>query len=150
TLTRVRTPSRSRHYQMVCQVEECFSHSRLTSPQVHIMPGLTNTRSHSAGCGLFSASSLCYNPTCGDTNRILIMAHHRILVSWRGHADLWAMADDQGEPQRARLIELAGFKDRYGENPGPLKTAVLQVQFDQIHLLSNYDRRLHDPFAKWL
>jgi len=78
------------------------------------------------------------------------MPAKRILVSWIGHADLSAMAEDQKEPERNRLIGLAKLGGKYGERPGPLKTALSQGEFDQIHLLSDYDRGLHDPFLRWL
>src|SRR5208283_611860 len=78
------------------------------------------------------------------------MPAKRILVSWIGHADLSAMVDDQSEPERARLMALAKLGGKYGEKPGPLKTAVSQSSFDQIHLLSNYDEGIHQPFSKWL
>ena len=35
-------------------------------------------------------------------------------------------------------------------SPGPLKTAVDHEEFDEIHLLSNYDTSVHAPFKKWL
>ena len=79
------------------------------------------------------------------------MLDRRVLVSWIGHADLSAMADDLPEPERSRLIGLAKIPGtRYGEKPGPLKTAVNACSFDSVHLLSNYDSGLHQPFSKWL
>jgi DNA-binding NtrC family response regulator len=78
------------------------------------------------------------------------MPDQKILVSWIGHADLWAMAEDQIELERSRLLSLAGIRQKYGEKPGPLKTAVNQIAFREIHLLSNYDPGLHGPFSEWL
>jgi DNA-binding NtrC family response regulator len=78
------------------------------------------------------------------------MPNQKILVSWIGHADLWAMAEDRSEPERSRLLGLAKIPGKYGEKPGPLKTAVNQIAFRAIHLLSNYDPGLHAPFAEWL
>ena len=77
------------------------------------------------------------------------MQQRKRLVSWIGHADLLAMADDLGDAGRD-LLALAGVSGRYGEKPGPLKTAVSSGQFDEIHLLSNYPDVVHKPFAKWL
>lgn len=77
------------------------------------------------------------------------MAESHILVSWIGHADLSAMIEDLGEAGNdLRLIAKIGPK--YGEKPGPIKTAIQHGEFDQVHLLSNYDSRLHDAFADWL
>ena len=77
------------------------------------------------------------------------MAEQRILVSWIGHADLLAMCDDLGEAgdELRKSVKIGG---KYGEKPGPLKTAVNEGKFDQIHLLSNYPDVVHKPFAKWL
>jgi DNA-binding NtrC family response regulator len=77
------------------------------------------------------------------------MADRRILVSWIGHADLLAMIDDLGEAGE-ELRTAAKIGGKYGEKPGPLKTAVNEGQFDQIHLLSNYADVVHKPFTKWL
>ena len=77
------------------------------------------------------------------------MSTKRVLLSWIGHADLWAMADDLGETGQQLLAE-ANVKGKYGEKPGPLKTAVTNGNFDSIHLLSNYADVIHKPFAKWL
>jgi DNA-binding NtrC family response regulator len=77
------------------------------------------------------------------------MAEQRILVSWIGHADLLAMIDDLGDAGE-ELKKVAKIGGKYGEKPGPLKTAVNEGQFDQVHLLSNYADAVHKPFAKWL
>jgi len=73
----------------------------------------------------------------------------QILVSWIGHADLSAMADDLGEPGK-KLLEEAKIVGKHGEKPGPLKTAVTQGNFQAIHLLSNYADVIRKPFADWL
>jgi hypothetical protein len=73
-----------------------------------------------------------------------------MLVCWIGHADLWAMADDQPEPERTHLLKLAHLQGKYGEKPGPIKTAVKQGSFAEIHLVSDYDQALLRPFARWL
>ena len=77
------------------------------------------------------------------------MAESHILVSWIGHADLSAMLEDQkGAAEELRkAVKIPG---KVGEKPGPLKTAITEGPFDQVHLLSNYDPVIHKPFAKWL
>ena len=77
------------------------------------------------------------------------MAQHRVLVSWIGHADLLAMIDDLGAAGE-ELRAAANIRGKYGEKPGPLKTAVNDGRFDEVHLLSNYAEVVHKPFAKWL
>jgi DNA-binding NtrC family response regulator len=77
------------------------------------------------------------------------MASRRVLVSWIGHTDLMAMADALGEAGKELLIA-AKITGKYGEKPGPVKTAVSFGQFDEIHLLSNYAEIVHEPFIAWL
>jgi DNA-binding NtrC family response regulator len=77
------------------------------------------------------------------------MQARRILASWIGHADLMAMADDLGQAGQ-ELLGAAKVRGKYGEKPGPLKTAVSQGSFDEVHLLSNYPEIVHKPFATWL
>jgi DNA-binding NtrC family response regulator len=77
------------------------------------------------------------------------MAQYRILISWIGHADLLAMIDDLGAAGE-ELRAAAKIGGKYGEKPGPLKTAVNEGSFDEVHLLSNYADVVHKPFAKWL
>ncbi|MGA2256489.1 MAG: sigma 54-interacting transcriptional regulator [Thermoguttaceae bacterium] len=77
------------------------------------------------------------------------MPEQRVLISWIGHADLLAMIDDLGQAgEELRVVAKIGGK--YGEKPGPLKTAVTESRFEKVHLLSNYPDAVHEPFAKWL
>jgi sigma54-dependent transcription regulator len=78
------------------------------------------------------------------------MPTKQILASWIGHADLSAMVEDQPSAEGVRLADLARLQGKYGEKPGPIKTAVNAAAFDQIHLLSDYNQGLHQPFLKWL
>jgi hypothetical protein len=78
------------------------------------------------------------------------MVNERILASWIGHADLSAMADDSPGPERDAILQRAGIRGKYGDGPGPLKTAVTKERFDEVHLLSNYDPALHVLFKRWL
>lgn len=77
------------------------------------------------------------------------MPTRRTLASWIGHADLLAMADDLGDAGK-ELLAASKVGGKYGEKPGPLKTAIRQGRFDDVHLLSNYPASVHKPFAKWL
>src|SRR5437868_7028207 len=95
------------------------------------------------------ASHVIYNSFCATINGITTMAEQRVLVSWIGHADLLAMTDDLGNAGK-ELREAARISGKYGEKPGPLKTAVTEGRFEKVHLLSNYVDVIHKPFAKWL
>jgi DNA-binding NtrC family response regulator len=77
------------------------------------------------------------------------MSRRRLLVSWIGHADLLAMADDLG-PAGQELLDAAKVRGKAVEKPGPVKTAVSAGRFDEVHLLSNYAPAVHKPFADWL
>ncbi len=99
-------------------------------------------------CRSFQRRSGEYNSNCPKTTR-LTMKTRRILASWIGHADLLAMAEDLGEAGK-ELLAAANVRGKYGEKPGPLKTAVSLGNFDAIHLLSNYPEMVHEPFATWL
>ena len=77
------------------------------------------------------------------------MSSPRMLVSWIGHTDLMAMGEDLGEAGR-ELLAAAKIRAESGKSPGPLKTAVTQGRFDEVHLLSNYPEIVHKPFATWL
>lgn len=77
------------------------------------------------------------------------MPARQILVSWIGHADLLAMADDLGDPGR-ELLRTAKIAGKYGEKPGPVKTAVSSGRFEEVHLLSNYPEAVHCPFVTWV
>jgi DNA-binding NtrC family response regulator len=77
------------------------------------------------------------------------MSRSRILVSWIGHADLLAMADDLGEDGKKLLAE-AKIGGKNVEKPGPLKTAVSRERFDEVHLLSDFAKVVNRPFANWL
>ena len=77
------------------------------------------------------------------------MTKRRILVSWIGHADLLAMGDDLGETGK-EMLAAVHVSGKYGQKPGPVKTAFSSGQFDEVHLLSNYPEIIHKPFAKWL
>lgn len=77
------------------------------------------------------------------------MRTRRLLLSWIGHADLSAMADDKGDDAR-RVLESVDVRVKPGEKPGPVKTAVNAGTFDEVHLLSNYPKTVNDLFQKWI
>jgi DNA-binding NtrC family response regulator len=78
------------------------------------------------------------------------MPSFRVLVSWIGHADLTAMANELSETERHKVLTALTARPNSGIQKGPIRTLVEAEQFDQIHLLSNYQSFLADWFAKWL
>src|SRR5262249_10862836 len=98
---------------------------------------------------LDSTGRPAYNSGCSGTIGVISMAARRILVSWIGHADLVAMADDLGDAGK-ELLAAAKVFGKNGEKPGRVKTAVELGKFDEVHLLSNYAEPVHKPFASWL
>jgi DNA-binding NtrC family response regulator len=74
----------------------------------------------------------------------------RLVVSWIGHADLIAMANERSEVDRRRILTALGTRPNPGLQKGPIRTLIEAEQFDRIHLLSNYPPFLADWFAKWL
>jgi DNA-binding NtrC family response regulator len=67
------------------------------------------------------------------------MARTSVLVSWIGHADLRALATRLPERSRADLTR--DLPPGRSEGDGPLKTLLDQLQFDEVHLLSNYGQK---------
>jgi DNA-binding NtrC family response regulator len=106
-------------------------------------------RSEKERAGLFKPLSGWYNLICYRTIGVTQMTKRSILVSWIGHTDLLAMADDLGQAGK-ELLAAAKVYGKYGEKPGPLKTAVSRERFGEVHLLSNYPALVHKPFATWL
>lgn len=73
----------------------------------------------------------------------------RVLVTWIGHADLRAMAAALPTRERRSVLEALGASDLV-RGDGPVKTLVDQREFDEIHLLSDYDPEISRKFVKWL
>ncbi|MFO1500830.1 MAG: sigma 54-interacting transcriptional regulator [Verrucomicrobiota bacterium] len=85
------------------------------------------------------------------------MALKRVLVSWIGHTDLWAMAAAQpDEAARASLLQLIQKETRKPPpnlstvGDGPVKTLLSQRTFDEIHLLTQYSEEVNQLFAAWI
>ena len=78
------------------------------------------------------------------------MPTKRLLVSWIGHADLTAMANDRPEADRQRVLTALHSRLNLDLRKGPIRTLIEAERFDRIHLLSNYPPFLGDWFAEWL
>jgi DNA-binding NtrC family response regulator len=77
------------------------------------------------------------------------MPRGQALVSWIGHADLAAMCEELGESDRAQVLEEVKLPPRAVDLPGPLRTTVTNQPFAEIHLLSNYPKKVNRIFARW-
>jgi len=79
------------------------------------------------------------------------MASRQVLISWIGHADLAAMCLDLSEPERASVhAAVQNLPTKSAERPGPLKTALLNQEFAEVHLLSNYPKAVNRLYFRWL
>lgn len=79
------------------------------------------------------------------------MQKKNILVSWLGHTDLKAMAQDSSASIRKSVEEVVGsIDDNIKIGLGPIKTLTSQVKFDSFFLLSNYKSNLNKAFSSWV
>ena len=78
------------------------------------------------------------------------MPRKRLLASWIGHNDMRAFAMSLPAKQRDEILTaLPGPRPAKNE-AGPIKTLVEQEQFDEVRLLSNYQREWEKRFSAWL
>ncbi|EDL62310.1 sigma-54 interaction domain-containing protein [Gimesia maris] len=77
-------------------------------------------------------------------------AKRRILVQWIGHSDFRALAT-AASPARQKIIQdqLKGAPAEPGDL-GPTKTLIQAQGFDEIRLLSTYDRQWNKWYQQWL
>lgn len=75
-----------------------------------------------------------------------------MLVSWIGHADLFAMVEDlNDETLRTRVQDfLKKPKQLEKGGNGPVKTLLSKRSFGEIHLLSQWPEDVTDRFASWI
>jgi len=92
-----------------------------------------------------------YNRICTlDTVICATMPARRLLVSWIGHSDLIAMANELSEEKRSRVLESLSAHPNPNLAKGPVRTLLEVEFFDEIHLLSNYQPFLAGWFVEWL
>jgi len=79
------------------------------------------------------------------------MVNGDILLSWIGHNDLWAMAEDR-KGEMAELVELATKLPTPPKSHGsPTRTIVNAREFAEVHLLTDYrPKDVNNEFAAWL
>ncbi|MCA9118424.1 MAG: hypothetical protein KDA79_25340, partial [Planctomycetaceae bacterium] len=78
------------------------------------------------------------------------MPGRTVLYQWIGHSDLRAMAGDLPAARRQKILDrLTGPPPADGDL-GPTKTLLSNNSFDEVRLLSNYDRQWNRWFEEWL
>lgn len=77
------------------------------------------------------------------------MPKPRILVQWIGHSDFRGLASTLPPARRDTILERLG-RDGGSDTKGPTKTLLSNHAFDEVHLLSNYDRQWNRWFQQWL
>jgi DNA-binding NtrC family response regulator len=78
------------------------------------------------------------------------VAVKRLLVSWIGNTDLLCMAGDLNGEERKEALRLLNRDESTVAGKGPIRTLTDSEMFNEVHLLSNYDRVLTDIFKKWV
>ena len=78
------------------------------------------------------------------------MEKPRLLSSWIGNADLYALAENlDGKPKERVLASLPPRSAR-SDRTGPIQTLLEHEPFDEVHLLSNFSKFATRQFANWL
>jgi len=78
------------------------------------------------------------------------MKTQRVLVSWIGHTDIRAMGLSLPKDKQTKLSAVVGPLDKVKDDSGPVRTLLNNEDFDQIHLLSNYQAWINREYKKWL
>jgi len=74
----------------------------------------------------------------------------RILVQWIGHSDLRSLAAELPAARAKKILDrIYGAPGDEG-NLGPTKTLLTTQKFDEVRLLSNYDKEWNQWFQEWL
>lgn len=74
----------------------------------------------------------------------------RILVSWIGYNDLFGLAHDLPASRQKKLLEAIDRRLPPKKQPGPIRVLVDNVDFAEVHLISNLPPWIHREYAKWL
>lgn len=78
------------------------------------------------------------------------MSRKRLLVSWIGHNDMRAFAWSLPPNQRDDILSALPGATPVDKELGPIKSLVVQEQFDEIRLLGNYPSLWEQGFSTWL
>jgi len=74
----------------------------------------------------------------------------RILFAWVGHADLRAMAWGKPKAQKEAILDELKGASRDRVKDGPIRALLNNEKFEEVHLLTNYPRKLNEIYLKWL
>lgn len=77
-------------------------------------------------------------------------AKKRILVQWIGHSDFRALAGNLPATKAKKILDRLKGAPAEEENLGPTKTLLSTQKFDEVRLLSNYDKEWNKWFQSWL
>jgi DNA-binding NtrC family response regulator len=77
------------------------------------------------------------------------MAKGKALIGWIAHSDLQGLCHDR--PEMIQVIaKWVGKLNPRDEPPGPVKIAIEQGSFTEVHLLTTYDDKVNKPCSDWL
>lgn len=78
------------------------------------------------------------------------MAKRKLLLQWIGHSDLRAMAPSLPATKQKKILGEINEGPQKSNDQGPTKTLLSSQSFDEVRLLSNYDKQWNSWFLKWL
>ncbi|MBL8819883.1 MAG: sigma-54-dependent Fis family transcriptional regulator [Planctomyces sp.] len=78
------------------------------------------------------------------------MTRERILLTWIGHADMRAFAKTLTPAVRSSLLNTLKLPPGDSDSAGPVKTLLNALEFDRIHVLSNYPKTMGKEIGIWL
>lgn len=102
---------------------------------------------------LMSGFGFIHNFNCEKHNSCAFFDYmnNRILVSWVGHTDLWAMCHSVNEEGLlARVEEVLGKRRTGSVGDGPIRTLTGSRDFDEVHLLTQWPDDVNARFGRWL
>ncbi|HBN75948.1 MAG TPA: AAA family ATPase [Planctomycetaceae bacterium] len=74
----------------------------------------------------------------------------KVLVQWIGHSDLRALSASLPAAKANEILDRIGGSSSDADGLGPTKTLLETQEFDEIRLLSNYDKNWNTWFKAWL
>ncbi len=78
------------------------------------------------------------------------MAKRKVLVPWIGHSDLRALAASLPSAKQKKILDVIKGEAARDGDIGPTKTLLSAQEFDEVRLLSNYDKDWNKWFLAWL
>ncbi|MEI8355842.1 MAG: sigma 54-interacting transcriptional regulator [Deltaproteobacteria bacterium] len=75
----------------------------------------------------------------------------RVLASWIGHTDLWAMCHAANDERLFGRVQEVVRKERPSPvGDGPIKTLISSRNFDEVHFLTQWPDDVNSRFAIWI